>query len=150
MDAKGDLVSVRVISIRQPWAALILAGKKRIELRTWKQSLRGPVLLHAGKIPVKNPNAWALITPEIEPLTQLRGGIIGAMNIVGIRQYTHLDEFLADQKYHGCGSGDWNPKGYHGYLLQDAMQIPFESLPGQLFFFRVNREREKLPWPDCW
>lgn len=77
-------------------------------------------------------------------------GIIGAMNIVGIRQYTHPDEFLADQKYHGCGPGDWNPKGYHGYLLQDAMQIPFESLPGQLFFFRVNREREKLPWPDCW
>ncbi len=150
MDAKGDLVSARVISIRQPWAGLVLAGKKRIELRTWKQSLRGPVLLHAGKKPSKNQNAWALITPEIEPLTQLRGGIIGALKIVGIRHYPNTDAFIADQKYHGCGLSDWKPKGYYGYLLQDATQLPFESLPGQLFFFRVKWEREKLPWPVCW
>jgi hypothetical protein len=38
---------LRAISIRQPWLDLILRGKKKIELREWNPTFRGPVALHA-------------------------------------------------------------------------------------------------------
>lgn len=37
------------LSIQQPYAEAILAGKKCIELREWGVSLRGPLLIHTGK-----------------------------------------------------------------------------------------------------
>lgn len=40
---------VKVLSIRQPWAWLIVAGLKDIENRTWKTDYRGRLLIHAGK-----------------------------------------------------------------------------------------------------
>ena len=40
---------VKVLSVRQPWAWLIVAGLKDIENRTWKTDYRGRLLIHAGK-----------------------------------------------------------------------------------------------------
>lgn len=40
---------MRTIVLRQPWASLVLEGKKTIELRTWHTNYRGPVLIVAGK-----------------------------------------------------------------------------------------------------
>ena len=39
---------MKALSIRQPWAELIVAGLKDIENRTWRTDYRGPVLIHAG------------------------------------------------------------------------------------------------------
>ena len=41
---------MKVISIKQPWASLIVAGYKKFEFRTWKTSYRGEILIHASKI----------------------------------------------------------------------------------------------------
>ena len=38
----------RALSIRQPWAWLILNGYKDLENRTWRTDYRGPLLIHAG------------------------------------------------------------------------------------------------------
>lgn len=40
---------IKVLSVRQPWAWLILNGYKTIENRTWRVNDRGPILIHAGK-----------------------------------------------------------------------------------------------------
>lgn len=40
---------MRTIVLRQPWASLVLEGRKTIELRTWTTKHRGPVLIVAGK-----------------------------------------------------------------------------------------------------
>lgn len=40
---------MKAISIKQPFASLILEGKKTIETRTWKTDYRGPLLICAGK-----------------------------------------------------------------------------------------------------
>lgn len=37
------------LSIRQPWAELILRGLKTIEIRRWDTDYRGPLWLHTGK-----------------------------------------------------------------------------------------------------
>ena len=39
---------VKIISVRQPWAWLIVAGHKDIENRTWRTSYRGRLLIHAS------------------------------------------------------------------------------------------------------
>jgi hypothetical protein len=40
---------VIAITIRQPWASLIMAGVKEIENRSWPTQYRGPLIIHAGK-----------------------------------------------------------------------------------------------------
>ena len=42
------LKKLKAISIRQPWAWLIVNGYKDVENRIWATSLRGRVLIHAG------------------------------------------------------------------------------------------------------
>ncbi|MEI3544750.1 MAG: ASCH domain-containing protein [Alphaproteobacteria bacterium] len=44
-----DLLKLPILSIRQPWAWLIVNGYKDIENRTWPTHFRGKVLIHAGK-----------------------------------------------------------------------------------------------------
>lgn len=40
---------MKVLTIRQPWATLIIEGYKRFEFRSWKTNFRGEFLIHAGK-----------------------------------------------------------------------------------------------------
>lgn len=40
---------MKAITVKQPWASLIVMGIKPIENRTWKTNFRGRVLIHAGK-----------------------------------------------------------------------------------------------------
>ncbi len=42
-------LSRKALSIRQPWAHLILHECKQVESGSWMTSYRGPVLLHAAK-----------------------------------------------------------------------------------------------------
>lgn len=42
-------VSMKVITIKQPFATLIAEGIKEYEFRTWKTKYRGEILIHAGK-----------------------------------------------------------------------------------------------------
>lgn len=39
---------MKVLSIRQPWASLIVKGCKDVENRTWKTDYRGPIAIHAS------------------------------------------------------------------------------------------------------
>ena len=40
---------MKALTIKQPWATLIMQGDKRFEFRSWKTNFRGDVLIHAGK-----------------------------------------------------------------------------------------------------
>ncbi len=42
------LKPLRVLSLRQPWAWLIVNGYKDIENRSWRTNHRGPLLIHAS------------------------------------------------------------------------------------------------------
>lgn len=39
---------MKVLTIREPWATLIIEGYKSYEFRSWKTKYRGKVLIHAG------------------------------------------------------------------------------------------------------
>ena len=39
---------MKCLTIKQPWASLIVNGYKRYEFRSWKTKYRGKILIHAG------------------------------------------------------------------------------------------------------
>lgn len=39
---------MKVLTIREPWASLIIEGYKNYEFRSWKTNYRGKILIHAG------------------------------------------------------------------------------------------------------
>ena len=39
---------MKALTIKQPWASLIIEGYKKYEFRSWKTNYRGKVLIHAG------------------------------------------------------------------------------------------------------
>lgn len=44
---------MKVLTIKQPFATLIIEGYKEYEFRTWKTKFRGEFLIHAGKVLIK-------------------------------------------------------------------------------------------------
>jgi len=40
---------VKALTLKQPWASLILSGAKRVETRSWSTAYRGPLIITASK-----------------------------------------------------------------------------------------------------
>ena len=118
----------RALSIRQPWAWLIVNGYKDIENRTWWSSYRGRLLIHASKA-MDDMSLQDIIEfydiPEIAPSTVIlhRGGIVGEVTMVDC-----VEQPMKSKWFHGpCGFVFRNPK-----------PLPFMSCRGQLGFFPVE------------
>jgi len=47
---------MKALSLKQPYAELILQGKKKIELRTWNTKFRGEFYIHASLTADKKSN----------------------------------------------------------------------------------------------
>lgn len=43
---------MKALSFRQPWAELVLAGRKTMDLRTYNTHYRGRILIHAAQLRV--------------------------------------------------------------------------------------------------
>lgn len=39
---------MKALTIKEPWATLIIEGYKKYEFRSWKTNFRGKILIHAG------------------------------------------------------------------------------------------------------
>ncbi len=63
----------KCLSLKQPYAELIVSGKKAIELRTWNTKFRGEFLIHASKKIDKE----ACERNKIDPKSLITGAIIG-------------------------------------------------------------------------
>lgn len=121
------------LSIRQPWAWLILHAGKDIENRNWPTRVRGRVLIHAAKgmtrLEYDNTRDFFygeidgpinLTLPKFEVLE--RGGIIGSVEIVDCVQRSDSPWFF----------------GEFGFVLRGPRPLPFYPCRGQLGFFRVS------------
>jgi len=116
---------MKALSIKQPWAWLIVNGFKDVENRTWSTPFRGEFLIHAGKEADRDAyNYLRRIHPEIPmPLWHALqvGGIVGRARLIN------------------CV--DWSPsqwfEGPFGFILSDARPVPFRYLKGRLGFFEV-------------
>lgn len=122
-----------VISVRQPWAFLIIYAGRDIENRDWSTKHRGRTLIHAAKNMTRDEYEWAVwfcnnirarhpFPCHLPPMQSLqRGGIIGSVEIVD------------------CVSKSQSPwfRGRYGFVLRDPQPLPFYPCRGQLGFFRI-------------
>lgn len=70
---------MKVLTIKQPWATLIMQGNKRFEFRSWQTKYRGDLLIHAGKgIDKEAMKRLAKYLPEELPY----GKILGKVKLV--------------------------------------------------------------------
>lgn len=70
---------MKVLTIKQPWATLIMQGDKRFEFRSWKTKYRGELSIHAGKgIDKEAMKRLEKYIPKDMPL----GKILGKVNLV--------------------------------------------------------------------
>jgi hypothetical protein len=124
---------MRTLSIRQPWAWLIVHGHKPVENRDWRTDYRGDFLVHAGKAMARRyyDDTLAQLAivlgnamPQIPAFEQLeRGGIVGTARLVDCVTEHPSPYFF----------------GPHGFVIADPRPLPFVPWTGQLGWFDVPR-----------
>jgi hypothetical protein len=129
---------IYALSIKQPWATLVVHGLKRIEIRRWKTKFRGPVLIHAAKQFAPQPQAWVKLPDELKTFAELQGGIIGAVDMVGCREYRSVEAFRDDVDWHLNEPSWFLPPVMYGFEFAQPRLLPFRPLPGWVRFFRVE------------
>jgi ASCH domain len=126
------------LSIKQPWAALVVHGLKTIEVRRWPTARRGRVLIHAARVPDKRPEGWQQLPATVRESAQLQGGIIGAVDLIECTAYRDLPSFQADQLLHRNESSWFEPPVLYGFQFAEPETLPFRAYPGWFRFFRVE------------
>jgi hypothetical protein len=66
------------LSVRQPWAELIISGRKPIEIRTWETDYRGRIWIHAGL------HVDEALDAHFQLGDLYRGGFIGSVELTSI------------------------------------------------------------------
>ncbi len=122
---------MKALSLKQPYAELVVSGKKSIELRKWKTNFRGEFLVHASKVSdyeaMKKWGFKALPT----------GFIVGKAVLVGVKEYKDKKEFEKDQSKHVADSSF----GSFGFILKNAERInPLIPVKGKLNFWEYKDE----------
>lgn len=119
---------MKALSIRQPWAWLIVNGHKDIENRSWATKYRGPVLIHASKgmtgAEYNDAYHFALeVGIKIPSFNDLeRGGIVGQATIASCSENSLSPWFF----------------GKYGLELIDTKTLPFMPCKGRLGFFNID------------
>ena len=127
------------LSIKQPWAALVVQGLKTIEVRRWPTARRGQILIHAARVPDDRPEGWDLVTTdELRELAQLQGGLIGSVNLIECIAYRDLPSFAKDQVAHRNQLSWFEPPTLYGFRFAGAKATPFRVYPGWFRFFSVK------------
>lgn len=118
------------LSIRQPWAWLIVHRHKAIENRSWPTWKRGQILIHAGKAVDHeaiealrcgwHPVTYGLLSLEVPDQFET-SGIVGAADLVDCVQQSDSEWFV----------------GPHGFVLANARPLPFVPCRGALGFFKL-------------
>jgi predicted transcriptional regulator len=122
---------MKALSLKQPFAELILQGRKIIELRKWNTKFRGEFLIHSSKSP--DLNAMKRFGFKELPC----GFILGKAELVNVKHYNSDKEHVADRNKHLANSV-W---GEYGFILKNVERFkkPIPAL-GKLGFWEFNLE----------
>lgn len=134
---QNNRILTPALSVKQPWAALLLGGVKTIEIRRWSTNHRGRILLHAARMDDPRQEGWDLVSPQLLPWTELRGGIIGSLDLQEQRSYLTPHQFQSDHLQHHNNQAWFNPPMF-GFVFTNPNPLPFRRCPGQVRFFGVE------------
>jgi ASC-1-like (ASCH) protein len=126
---------MKCLSLRQPYAELVVTGKKTIEIRTWNTKFRGVFLIHASK----KIDREACKRNKIDPSHLVTGAILGKANLYDVKFYDNKNSFLRDRNKHLAEIKYADHK--YGFLINHARKFrsPLYTL-GKLGFFDVQFE----------
>lgn len=128
--------SAPALSIRQPWAELIVSGKKTVEVRSWITEYRGKLWLHAAK--ASDPNLERVFGLELT----FKGGFVGSVLLSTVVPLDSARWELWRPRH--LVSGEYRP-GQFGWVLENPIRFqPPISSPGQLNLFQPNLELQQL------
>ena len=122
---------MKALSLKQPWAELVVSGKKTIELRSWNTKFRGEFLVHASK----QTKQKRMAEYGFKELPQ--GFIVGKVTLLDVKKYKNKEELEADANKHCAGKEWWSEKTY-GFILENPQRIKPIHLKGSLNFFEVE------------
>ena len=119
---------VPALSIRQPWAELIITGKKTIEVRSWYTEYRGPLWVHTGLKAV----------PGLERRFEVRnlflGGFIGTVVLEAVIPFDRRRWEIWTAR-HLCSSEGYVP-GSYAWMLSSPFKFEHPVAgPGRLNLF---------------
>jgi hypothetical protein len=128
------------LSIRQPWAALLVSGRKTVEIRTWPTRRRGRILIHAGKVPDRRPAAWEMVAddPVLQAAAAITGGVVGVGELIDCVTYAAAEAFAADQDRHHNKPEWFRPPRVYGLVFANMRPVPLHPCAGSTFFFGVD------------
>ena len=119
---------MKALTLKQPWAELILQKKKKIELRKWNTNFRGEFFIHSSKIPdAKNMKKFGF---ENLP----NGFVVGKANLLEVKKYENDKDFMRD-KYLNLATKDF---GRYGFVLKNVKRVKPIPAKGQLNFWEFE------------
>jgi hypothetical protein len=130
------------LSIRQPWASLILKAGKGIENRDWPTKYRGRILVHAAKgmTRAEHEDAIAFAVAAIKRDTRNFGAPIRTLRDIGFA-FDDLERggIVGSVEIVDCVTDSASPwfVGKYGFVLRNPQPLPFTPWKGQLGFFDV-------------
>jgi len=124
------MIKGMALSVRQPWASLIINGLKTIEVRSWSTDYRGRILIHASRTPDENGMQRF---PMVEcPL----GAIIGSVELISVEKFTN-ELWYKSAELH-LQSGGFHPELYAWHIAnQNRIETPI-YVRGALKLFYVE------------
>jgi ASCH domain len=88
---------MKAISVKQPWALLLISGVKAVENRSWEARYRGPLLIQASKSPLSDRTLrHMLASPKwrgygVKHRSDFHyGAILGAVILTGCKRVEEL------------------------------------------------------------
>ena len=108
---------MKTLTLIQPWATLIMDGRKAVETRSWNTNYRGRLAIHAGKRVDKVAADEAGYRLAELP----RGAILGTVELVCVHEMT--DELLQDASESEKAWGDWK-RGRFAWYLGSVSRFP--------------------------
>ena len=123
---------MKTLSLKQPFAELIVSGKKKIELRKWNTKFRGEFLIHASKQPDEN----AMKKFGFNKTDLVLGAIIGKAELINVKYYSSEKEHEKDKKLHLADSGF----GEYGFVIKNPKRINPIKTNGKLGFWNFELE----------
>ena len=133
---------MKCLYISQPFADLVVSGKKTIELRNWNTNFRGEFLIHAP-IKIRKEDSKRLKISK----KNVTGAIIGKAEIYDVKKYNSKSQVSSDYKKH-FASKNFNERRY-GFLIKNAksfrIPIPYK---GKLGFFDVKLPKLRITKND--
>ena len=120
---------MKALSLKQPYAELVVSGKKIIELRKWNTKFRGKFLVHASKNIDKN-------AMKRFGFTELPVGcIIGSAVLKDVKIYRNSEEFDRDKNFH-LASEEY---GNFGFVLEKPERLKKILCRGNLNFWEFDK-----------